>query len=233
MITLGVLCLVFSLGLVLFIFLMKRKIDTTVSFLKVINQFTFFLLWFLAGYSIVPPFLIDKQLACSVLQSHTSLFLVSVVNSAFFLLLTLLWYWNFSWVYVMGHEETRNSGIFFSFPLFSHFSCSTFTSWKLLEVFWILNPSSYVVSTFLIFVYLWTASVVNYVQTFVISEVTCHWYYHRNDPSAPFKNPVTTAYRHALTTSFGSICFASLVYSFLRLAQILVRQATRVCDLVR
>jgi len=41
MITLGVLTLLFSLGLVGFIFLMKRKIDTTIAFLKVTFFFFF------------------------------------------------------------------------------------------------------------------------------------------------------------------------------------------------
>lgn len=178
MIILGIATLFFSLGLAMFIAMNRRKINTTVSFLK---------------------------LACDVLRDRPAIVMVSVCTSAIFLVFTVLWYWSFAWIYMLGHEELQNTGIV-----------------------WVLNPSSYLVSSFLVLMYIWTATVVNYVQSFILSEITCHWYYHRHDfTSAVSENPSKRALRHAVTLSFGTICLASLVYSLLRVAQFFLRAAAK------
>lgn len=145
------------------------------------------------------------SLACKVLQDRPGIFLVSFLCSLVYLIFTAFWYWNFSWAFMLGHKEAAPPD----------------------QAVWILHPESYLVSTFLVFVYLWTSSLMNYIQTYIISEVTCGWYYHRNDFSFTPQQQMSQAVRHALTTSFGSICLASLVYSFFRLIQFVLRQFSR------
>ena len=113
-----------------------------------------------------------------MLKERSSIFVTSVVNSAFFLLFTFLWYSSFSSVYLLGSEQPKDSGGF-EILLFRPFSSFISFGEFCVAGTWVLDTSSYVVSTFLVFMYLWTASVVNYAQTFIISQITCHWYYHR------------------------------------------------------
>jgi len=178
MIFLGACTMFFSLGLTVGIVMNRKRIDSTVVFLK---------------------------LACDVLKDRPTILLVSVSTSAVFLIFTILWYWSFAWIYMLGHEELQDFG-----------------------VAWVLNPSSYFVSSFLVLMYIWTATVVIYVQSFILSEITCHWYYHRHDrSSAVSESPSRRALRHALTHSFGTICLAGLVYSVLRVCQFFLRLGTR------
>lgn len=130
------------------------------------------------------------QLATSVLLDNWALFWVAIVSSSAFLLFASLWVFLFGSLFLLGNTIIDPA--------------TGFSAWT-------VDPTSYIAMSFYLFMFLWTSAVVYNAQVFVISGVTCQWFFHRNDLGRSRHNPVKEAAKRALSTSFGSICLASLI----------------------
>jgi len=80
------------------------------------------------------------------------------------------------------------------------------------------------VCLFLLMFY-WTTQVIVNVVHVTASGTVATWYF--AGPSQMPKNPSVASLKRALTTSFGSICFGSLIVAFLKLLHALARNAAR------
>jgi len=85
----------------------------------------------------------------------------------------------------------------------------------------IQNQNKYTVFYY-IFVYFFTGSILSNVEKVVISGVVGDWYFDKNDKS------VTKHLKYALTTSLGSICFASVIQGFLSIIKYSARLLSRI-----
>eukprot|EP00158_Paraphelidium_tribonemae_P007502 Partr_v1_DN28271_c0_g1_i3_m75535 putative Solute carrier family 44 member len=96
---------------------------------------------------------------------------------------------------------------------------------------WIASASSNWLAAFFIFMFLWTSSVFHYLERTTISAVVCEWYFHRHNPVKNiWKNDLPTyALKRSLTLSFGSICYAAAIMSFVQVAGILCVVFKRIC----
>jgi hypothetical protein len=73
-----------------------------------------------------------------------------------------------------------------------------------------------------VFIYFLTGAILANVEKVVISGVVGDWYFDKNDKS------VTKHLKYALSTSLGSVCFASLIQGFLSTVKFSVRLLSRI-----
>lgn len=79
------------------------------------------------------------------------------------------------------------------------------------------NPSGdFFLTCFFLLIFFWTSQVLLNVSHVTASGVGATWYFVAGHTSMP-KNPTLASFRRAATTSFGSICFGSLILAFLNL----------------
>ena len=77
---------------------------------------------------------------------------------------------------------------------------------------------------FCVFCYFWVSQVAFNVMHVTASGVTATWYFVGGDAYMP-RNPTVASLRRAVTTSFGSICFGSLIVAILKLLRFIARQS--------
>ncbi|TPX45522.1 hypothetical protein SeLEV6574_g03019 [Synchytrium endobioticum] len=166
------------------------------------------------------------ELACDVLQSNPSVFLYSLALTGGFIVFSITWFAFFSRLWIVNPESS---------------STSTYGS----------NYSSFSV-LFFVFMYFWTSSVVQNVQKTMIAGVVAEWWYNprgrrrvihyingiellgsENADKEVERSKTRKALKVALTTSFGSIVFASLIMAIVTTTQTIVKflkQRTRNMD---
>lgn len=89
------------------------------------------------------------------------------------------------------------------------------------------NPPNSILIIFLLFGFYWTQQVVQNVLHVTTAGVVGAWWF------TPLANPsccsttITSSLRRALTYSFGSICFGSLLVAFMQILEYLVRSSRR------
>lgn len=105
-------------------------------------------------FLIFPP----TQLATSVLMDHIDIFWVAIATSAVFLAFSALWIFLFGSLFLLGSAVIDPT--------------TGLASWS-------VDPTSYIALTFYVLMYLWTIEIVNNIQVYTISGVTCQWYFHR------------------------------------------------------
>ncbi|RUS13937.1 plasma-membrane choline transporter-domain-containing protein, partial [Endogone sp. FLAS-F59071] len=84
------------------------------------------------------------------------------------------------------------------------------------------NYPLYGIMLFLIFSFYWTSQVIKTVGHVTVSGVFASFYFLDGTPAAP-TSPTFSALGRALTTSFGSICFGSLIIALLQTLKAVLR----------
>jgi len=92
------------------------------------------------------------------------------------------------------------------------------------------DPKAYIVYVFLLFSFFFTSQVINNLVHVTISGVFATFYFRgviepgTNNIEVDVKNPTIKSFNRAITTSFGSICFGSLLIAIVNTLRALARQ---------
>lgn len=136
------------------------------------------------------------SLACTVLDRHPQLVMVTVGLLGAFLLFSTVWLWNFERIFLRGKLVTGAG--------------------RTTE--WLVTGDSWPLGAFYCLVYLWTYGIMSGVQRSTASAVVSHWYFHRHELPALTPRQVTSAaFGHATSTNFGSSCMSALLVLLTRL----------------
>lgn len=141
------------------------------------------------------------ELACDVCMYNPGIFLVSFLLLVTFVVFSIIWIIFFNRLWLIGRFQDKSS---------------------LSGGVWIINNYVYSLAAFYIFMYMWTAKLLIYIQRFSLSAITAQWYFHRKEPStntAPWKGALI----RASTTSFGTLAFGSLILAIIQFLQFIVR----------
>ncbi|KAI8581668.1 hypothetical protein K450DRAFT_230612 [Umbelopsis ramanniana AG] len=147
------------------------------------------------------------ELACDVLRANPEAVLLSVSLMGVFVAFSSLWIVLFSRLWLIGHtiSPTTPSGIE-----------------------WVVNNNVYLLATFYIFFYLWTASLLINIQRFSLAGVTAQWYFHRHEPVDSISaNPSKAALTRACTTSLGTVAVGALLLSIVQTFQVVSIQVQK------
>eukprot|EP00002_Diphylleia_rotans_P030794 TRINITY_DN6369_c0_g1_i1.p1 TRINITY_DN6369_c0_g1~~TRINITY_DN6369_c0_g1_i1.p1 ORF type:complete len:522 (+),score=90.27 TRINITY_DN6369_c0_g1_i1:49-1614(+) len=81
-------------------------------------------------------------------------------------------------------------------------------------------------SVFLMLSYVWTSEVLKNVVHVTVAGTTATWYFH----ATTRKDPTLQSFKRATTTSFGSICFGSLLVAIMRIIRYIAESARKQSD---
>jgi len=87
----------------------------------------------------------------------------------------------------------------------------------------IISPAAYSVSLFCLFSFYWTSQVIKNVVHVTVSGVFGVYYFLYNTPNMPSGSVTMGALYRSMTTSFGSICFGSLLIAIIRFLRALAQ----------
>ncbi|KAK4516672.1 uncharacterized protein ATC70_011649 [Mucor velutinosus] len=143
------------------------------------------------------------ELACDVVRFNPGIILVSFVLLATFIAFSIVWITFFNRLWLIGHLGDKSS---------------------MTGAIWVVNNYVYSLAAFYIFIFMWTAKLLVYMERFALSAITAQWYFHRNDPSTTNNNPPwKSALIKASTTSFGTLAFGSLILAIIQFLQFVAR----------
>jgi len=91
------------------------------------------------------------------------------------------------------------------------------------------NGLVFVCCLYYVFSYYWFAQVVRNVVHVSCSGVYATWYFLGGDNAQMPANPTLGAFKRAMTTSFGSVCFGSLIVALIQTLRWVVRVFKRAC----
>ncbi|KAI9365734.1 plasma-membrane choline transporter-domain-containing protein [Pilaira anomala] len=149
------------------------------------------------------------ELACDVIRHNPGIILVSMLLLTVFIVFSIVWIIFFNRLWLIGHLGDSSS---------------------LSGAIWIVNNYVYSLAAFYVFIYMWTAKLLIYMERFALSSITAQWYFHRNKP-IPSVVPWKNALMRASTNSLGTIAFGSLILAviqFLQFSARFLRKYTRV-----
>ncbi|KAF4632290.1 hypothetical protein G7Y89_g5837 [Cudoniella acicularis] len=82
----------------------------------------------------------------------------------------------------------------------------------------IIDTSTWWLGVYFVLMYIWTLSVISGIQRSTTAATVSQWYFHRNVVPAPTsRDIVNSAFIHAITTLFGTICLSTLLALLIRL----------------
>ncbi|CAO3590233.1 unnamed protein product [Absidia cylindrospora] len=142
------------------------------------------------------------ELACDMIRFNPGIILVSLILLVAFILFTIVWITLFNRLWLLGYLTKTGSSL----------------------GVWVVNNNAYLLATFYIFMYLWTAAILINMQRFVISAITAQWYFHRNEAIGQHPEKAwQVALVRASTTSFGTLAFGGLVLSIVQFLHLATR----------
>lgn len=135
------------------------------------------------------------RLACTILEHNLHLITLSLANLVVFIVYSFIWLQQFERIFLRGAftgaEGARR---------------------------WLLDRDSWMLGAYFILAYLWTLGISSGIQRAATSAIVSQWYFHRHtQPSTPHREIVLAGLGHGLSTSFGSVCAASLFALLTRL----------------
>lgn len=133
------------------------------------------------------------EFACKILAGNPGLLIVGFATLMAVIGWTWIWMAMFSRVFLGGHLSGAKN-------------------------FFIIDTSTWFLGIFFVLVYLWTLAVGAGIQRATTAATVSQWYFHRLSVPAPTSRQViSAALSHATTTSFGTICFSTLLALLVRL----------------
>ncbi|KAI8987689.1 plasma-membrane choline transporter-domain-containing protein [Mycotypha africana] len=144
------------------------------------------------------------ELACDVVRFNPGLFLVLVLLLGVFIGFSIIWLVLFNRLWLIGHLSDKSSAT---------------------GATWIVNNYVYSIAAFYVFIFMWTAKLLVYMERFAVSAIAAQWYFHRNEPSSDsdVNPPWKAAIVRASTTSFGTLALGSLILAIIQFLQFTVR----------
>jgi len=137
------------------------------------------------------------QLACDIFKDNPQMFWVSLKILTVYVSFTIIWLYLFNRVLLVGHMVQMAS-----------------------EGIWRLEPNTYLLMLYFIFMYFWTSAVLSNIQRVTISGVVSNWYFYRHDSDRVDSKKVTElALSRATTVSFGTVCLDGLILLFIQFIQ--------------
>ncbi|KAJ3348799.1 putative choline transporter, neither null mutation nor overexpression affects choline transport [Allomyces javanicus] len=88
-----------------------------------------------------------------------------------------------------------------------------------------MPPLMYPLFVFLLFSYYWTAQVLKNIVHVTVSGVFASFFFLSGSPQGMPSSPTFGAWKRAVTTSFGSICFGSLIIALIQTVRAMLRNA--------
>lgn len=135
------------------------------------------------------------KLATSIMSDNPPLVILGYASVGLFILATWFWLHIFMRVFLRGHTVLNHG-----------------------TTGWVLDPKSWALAAFYIFMYLWSWGVISGFQRSTISAVVSQWYFYRNAQPQPSSADMTyVALQYSLSTQFGTICLSSLMRLVIRL----------------
>ncbi|TPX64991.1 hypothetical protein SpCBS45565_g05481 [Spizellomyces sp. 'palustris'] len=140
------------------------------------------------------------QLSCDILRTNPGIFVVSVSLTAAYMLFAVAWMFLFSHLFLRGLKETDPSGV----------------------VRWHMADGTGWVAGFFTLMYFWTSAIFKNVEKVTIAGVVGEWYFQRPEGALSTDRTLKN-FKAALTKSFGSIAFASLILGIIQTMQFMTR----------
>ncbi|RIA82536.1 plasma-membrane choline transporter-domain-containing protein [Glomus cerebriforme] len=132
------------------------------------------------------------QLACDIFKDNPQLLWVSLKILTVYVLFTIIWLHLFSRIFLVGYMQTEDK----------------------------LEPNTYLLVLYFIFMYLWTSAVLSNIQRVTISGIVSHWYFYRHELDRNSSKKITDlALSRATTVSFGTVCLDGLIILFIQFIQ--------------
>ncbi|KAI8822233.1 plasma-membrane choline transporter-domain-containing protein [Fimicolochytrium jonesii] len=144
------------------------------------------------------------QLSCDILRTNPGIFIVSITLTLGYLAFAVVWLLMFNRLFLRGWGDNDSSGI-------AHWHMAGGTGWAV---------------SYYILMFFWTSSVFKNVEKVTIAGVVGEWYFQRAEGSVSH-NRTYKNFTSSLTTSFGSICLASLILGLIQSLQLSIRLARR------
>jgi hypothetical protein len=112
-----------------------------------------------------------------------------------------------------------------------HVAFSAFWMW-LVSLFFLHDDSdkSLLVVFYFVLMYFWTSSIFQNLEKTVVSSVVGEWYFMRFETGTP-GDRTFSHFAHVLRSSFGSVCFASLILGAVRSVQFIIRNLRKVISI--
>jgi len=163
------------------------------SFLSAVVGLVFFV-WFMRNKEKLARTLHVLELTAEMLSENPSVFRVSFFLLACQILFIVVWLFMFAHLFLNG-SYSGNA--------------------------WTFDRSTFYVVFFYIFMFFWTCSIFNNIQRATLAGITSFWYFHRHDASELFNkdNIADVVLKRCATSSFGSICYGSLLYAAVRVTR--------------
>ncbi|KAI9103018.1 plasma-membrane choline transporter-domain-containing protein [Phlyctochytrium arcticum] len=150
------------------------------------------------------------QLSCDILRTNPGIFAVSILLTIGYVIFAATWLFLFSHLFLKGLKETDPTGV----------------------VRWHMNASTGWVAAFYVLMYFWTSAIFKNVEKTTIAGVVGEWYFQRykcfllqEADSTHSRDRTIKNFKSAITKSFGSIAFASLILGVIQTLQFLTRMA--------
>ncbi|OBZ87142.1 Choline transporter-like protein ctl1 [Choanephora cucurbitarum] len=137
------------------------------------------------------------ELACDVARYNPGIILVSMVLLVTFILFSILWLVFFNRLWLVGHLDQGTT--------------------------WIIHQYVYSLAAFYVFMYIWTAKLLIYMERFCLSVMTAQWYFHRNEPSTANQIPWIASLVQASSTSLGTLALGSLILAIIQCLQLIAK----------
>ncbi|KAJ3041495.1 hypothetical protein HDV00_009291 [Rhizophlyctis rosea] len=148
------------------------------------------------------------ELSFAILRHNPRIFLLSIVLMIGYAVFSLTWILMFARLFLKGYFKVDPTGSG------GHWEVTGGTGWA---------------ATFFILVYFWTSANFHNVEKVTIAGVVGEWFFASGETEGGARSDRTLKHlKVALTTSFGSICFASLILGIVETSQYLLRQARKV-----
>ncbi|GES96139.1 plasma-membrane choline transporter-domain-containing protein [Rhizophagus clarus] len=133
------------------------------------------------------------QLACDIFKDNPQMLWVSLKILMVYVSFTIIWLYLFSHIFLVVYKVQ--------------------TEYR-------LEPNTYLLVIYFIFMYLWTSAVLSNIQRVTISGVVSNWYFYRHELDRNDSKKVTDlALSRAITVSFGTACLDGLILLFIQLVQ--------------
>ena len=138
------------------------------------------------------------EFSCRILAANPGLLLVGFATLVGVIVWSWIWMVMFTRVFLGGHLSSAKN-------------------------LYIIDTSTWWLGAFFVLVYLWTLGVVSGIQRATTAATVSQWYFHRLTVPAPMSREViNAAFAHAITTSFGTICFSTLLALLIRLPYLIL-----------
>ncbi|KAJ3052627.1 hypothetical protein HK097_005938 [Rhizophlyctis rosea] len=145
------------------------------------------------------------ELSFAILQSNPRIFVLSIVLMIGYAAFSITWMLMFARLFLKGYLRIDPSG----------------------KGYWELAGGTGWAGAFFVLMYFWTSANFHNVEKVTIAGVVGEWFFASGEGPVAQSDRTTKHLKAALTTSFGSVCFASLILGIVETMQFFLRMARK------